>query len=207
MTKLWKKLDVVENPPVFMTADDDCYYARDYISHGSYSASEANQLISNFKKHPKYKGTPSWRYKEQAIDRFAREIATVLGKNISVAAIPPSKLPTHPEYDSRLADTLIRLKQLRPDLTIERPFTCRASTVPSHQGGSRRIDEIAANLQWRGLSVGCKTLVLIDDVLTTGAHFRACKRVLARDAQGVYVAGLFWARTVWPDENPFEDLT
>ncbi len=207
MTKLWKKLDVVESPPVFMTPTDDCYYARDYISHGSYKASEANQLISNFKKHPKHKGTSSWRYKEAAIDQFAREIAQVLGKSISVAAIPPSKLPEDPEYDSRLADCLARLKQIRPDLTVERPFVCRESTVPSHHGGSRRIDEIAANLKWRGLSVGCQTLVLVDDVLTTGAHYQACKRILAREAAGVRVAGLFWARTVWPeDENPFEAI-
>lgn len=205
--KLWKKLEIVENPPVFITADDECYYARDYISRGNYKDSEANQLVSNFKKHPKYRGTASWRYKEQAINRFARELAAAIVQNVSVAAIPPSKLPNHPEYDSRLSDCLVLLGQLRSDLVIEKPFTCRESTVPSHHGGGRRIDDIVANLEWHGLSPGCRTLILIDDVLTTGAHFKACKRIVAREAAEVRVAGVFWARTVWREENPFVDET
>lgn len=196
--KLWKKLELVENPPAFITVDDVCYYARDYIARGSYKDSEANQLITNFKKHPKYRGTASWRYKEQAIERFAQELAAAVVKGISVAAIPPSKHPSDPEYDSRLSDCLKRLIQLRPDLVLETPFTCRDSTLPSHHGGSRRISEIIANFNWHGLSSGCRTLILIDDVLTTGAHFKACKEVLSREAPDVRVAGLFWARTVWP---------
>jgi len=205
--KLWKKLDIVEKSPLFITADDECYYARDYIARGSFKDSEANQLISNLKKHPKFQGTQSWRYKEQAVDRFARELAAAIGKSVSVAAIPPSKLPTHPEYDSRLSDCLTLLGQLRSDLVIERPFFCRESTVPAHHGGSRRIEEITANLEWVSLSTGCRTLVLIDDVLTTGAHFKACKRMVAKEAPSVRVAGVFWARTVWPEDNPFVDET
>ncbi len=200
--KLWKKLEIVENPPARLGPDDECYYARDYIARGGYQASEANQLIANLKKHPRFKNTPSWRYKQQAIERFAAELGGVLAANLTVAAIPPSKIPSDPEYDSRLADTLTSLSRLRPDLQIMTPFRSRASTTPAHHGGSREVDEILANLEWLGLPESCRLLVLIDDVLTTGGHFRACKLLVARHAPAVRVAGLFWARTVWDIPEP-----
>jgi hypothetical protein len=197
--KLWKKLEVVENPPAFIGADDDCYYARDYIARGGYSASQANQYIANFKKPPHLKGTSQWRYKLEATERFAAEVATVLGQGISVTTIPTSKRTDDPEYDSRMADMTTLLKVKRPDLTIETPFAREASTTPAHHGGSRNIDEIVANLRWLGVSAGCGTLVIIDDVLTTGAHYQACRRLVTQHAPHVRVAGLFWARTVWPE--------
>ncbi|MDI1336123.1 MAG: hypothetical protein PSU94_08080 [Lacunisphaera sp.] len=206
--RLWKKLEIVENPPVYIGADDECYYARDYIARGSYKDSEANQLISNFKRHPKFRASPAWRYKLAAIDRFARELAAAVTKNVAIAGIPSSKLADHPEYDSRLVDVLQTLAGLRPDLTVESPFGCKESTVAAHLGGSRSVDEINANLVWRGLSPGCRVLILVDDVLTSGAHFKACKRLVATHAPGVRVAGVFWARTVWPEPaNPFEDVS
>jgi len=206
--KLWKKLEVVENPPAFIESDDVCYYARDYISRGSHKDSEANQLISNFKRHPRFRGQAPWRYKQRAIEQFAAELGDVIGKNRSIAAIPSSKLPDHPEYDSRLLDTLGVLKRLRPDLVIETPLSMKASTKPSHLGGSRSIDEISFNLEWSGLSGNSQSLILIDDVLTTGAHFKACKQVIAANAPDVCVIGIFWARTVWPEsQSPFEDLS
>ncbi len=199
--KLWKKLEVVENPPAFIGADDVCYYARDYIARGGYSASEANQHISNFKKPPHLKGTAQWRYKLEAIDLFATEVAAALVHGVSVATIPTSKRTDDPEYDSRMTDMTDLLKAKRPDLTIEMPFACEASTTPAHHGGSRNIDALAANLRWLGLSSGCATLVIIDDVLTTGAHYQACRRLVAQHAPHVNVAGLFWARTVWPESQ------
>jgi len=206
--KLWKKLEVVENPPAFIDGEDECYYARDYIARGTHKDSEANQLISNFKRHPKFRGQPPWRYKQRAIDQFAAELGGIIGKNLSVAAVPSSKLPDHPEYDSRLLDTLGVLKRLRPDLVIETPLALKASTKPSHHGGSRSINEISFNLEWRGLSGACRLLILVDDVLTSGAHFKACKQVITAHAPDVRVAGIFWARTVWPEaQPPFEDLT
>ena len=59
---MWKSLDQVEKPPVFLESSDleDCYFARDYISHGGYGASEANHLVSNFKKGVEKRDCSEW---------------------------------------------------------------------------------------------------------------------------------------------------
>ena len=48
-------------------------------------------------------------------------------------------------------------------------------------------------------------ILLFDDVLTTGCHFKAMKRVLNLRYPGVSVIGLFIARRA-PDTTPIEDL-
>lgn len=39
-------------------------------------------------------------------------------------------------------------------------------------------------------------VAVVDDLLTSGAHFRAAKRVLTRRFPGIEVVGLFLARRV-----------
>ena len=49
------------------------------------------------------------------------------------------------------------------------------------------------------------TLVyIVDDVLTTGSHFKGAEIVLKNHLPHIQVNGLFIARTV--HENPFEDI-
>lgn len=199
---VWKKIERigVENFPCRLGDDDSCYYARDYISEGGYQASETNNLINNFKKSPDKRGRPEWRYKELAIQRFASEIAEI--SNIAVfyvTCVPSSKARTDPGYDSRVEDTVCRLKQLKPNVTIGFPLSFSNNMRAAHNGGTRDIDEIYANLQWSGIPDGITDIILVDDVITTGAHFKACKRLILEHIPNANVVGLFWARTVWPD--------
>ena len=46
---------------------------------------------------------------------------------------------------------------------------------------------------------GC---LLVDDVLTTGAHFRACKEVLQNEYPQMIVIGVFWSKQL-PDEYDY----
>jgi len=199
MPALWKRLDVSQDVPAFILQEDEVYYAREYISKGGYKASEANQLIMNLKKPVNRRGQRDWYYKEQAIDRFARELAAALKDGTVIAAIPSSKCRTDPEYDSRLEDTLSAGKRNKPSLIVEQPIVVNATSVAVHAGGSRRPDEIYSNLVWKGFSHEVHQVLLIDDVLTTGSHFRACKRIILEHCPAAKVAGVFWAKTVWPD--------
>src|SRR5690349_8909263 len=92
MAVLWIKLEIslVENPPALLDPDDICYYAREYTSHGGFSASEANQLVSNFKKKPSTRNTYQWNHKVRAVCQFARELESVLPPDSTLCFIPTS---------------------------------------------------------------------------------------------------------------------
>jgi len=198
----WKILEVVENPPLHIRPQlDECVYAREYTARGSYRASEANNLISNFKIEPRYRNTPRWRHKEAAIQQFADELAAGITRQIPhlvIAPIPTSTVRSDPGYDHRLEGMLATFGRLRPDIPVARPLAVRSSVTASHLGGGRDIQAIADNLDWSGIGVQCETLILVDDVLTTGAHFRACKQKVHEHHPGLRVVGFFWARTIWP---------
>jgi hypothetical protein len=200
---MWKKMDLSEGLPCHILLSDNCFYARDYVSHGGYGASEANDLISNFKIPVSYRGQGRWHYKEKAIRRFAQELSTLIGpadadgKNF-VAAIPSSKRTDSPEYDPRLELTLQQLSRLRQDVQVVEPIIRTTSVEPAHQRDSRpKISEICASLQWNGLPEGVNSIIFIDDVITTGASFKACQRIATENVPGIEVCGVFWAKTVW----------
>jgi len=199
MAGLWKKLDTSQDIPFHVTSQDEIFYAREYISEGGYEASEANSLIINFKKDISRKGKPEWYYKEQAIRKFALELGRAVMENAVLAAIPSSIWELDPKYDSRMDDMLAQAKGFKPSLILEKPFVANQTTTPSHHGGTRNPQEIYDNLVWRGFSQPTNLVLLVDDVLTSGAHFRACKRLIQEHHPNVRVVGVFWAKTVWPD--------
>lgn len=203
MALQWRLLDqTIQDPPVFIDIQQErCYYAREYISKGGWNASEANQLISNYKKHPRKRGTREWRYKEQAIQQFANELSSVVGKNCVLSFIPSSKAKNDPEYDSRLEDTLAVLKQQRSDLQVCEVLRMRETMEPYHGGRvSRNPDDIYRKLEWVGIPSNATHVILIDDLLTSGAHFKACKRKIQENAR-VEVIGVFWAKAVWLEDD------
>jgi hypothetical protein len=201
MTLRWLLLDeTIQDPPVYIHPPDDrCYYAREYISKGGFTSSDANQLISNFKKPTGRRGKPEWRYKEAAVRKFAEELSSLLGAGWLVSFIPTSKLKTDPEYDSRFEDTLGHLSQLRPDLRTGEVIHLREAMDPFHTSGAgtRHPDRFYEKIGWTGLPDEITGVVLIDDLLTSGSHFIACKRLILERKPGVQVIGAFWAKTIW----------
>ena len=51
----------------YLRAEDDCFYLIESTAGKGFDHSDANGLISNFKKKPSVKGTYQWRYKLTAI--------------------------------------------------------------------------------------------------------------------------------------------
>lgn len=99
---------------------------------------------------------------------------------------PTSKTQDHPEYDSRLEDVLKALTDARPGISYVRPIVRRVSTVPQHKRDERqKTSEIYANLS------------LVDDVVTIGRTYAACRRLIHENVPGIKTFGVFWARTVW----------
>lgn len=194
---LWKEFPKILDRPYYLP-DDRCFYARDFTSGGGYAASEGNNLISNLKKKPHLRNTPQWPHKVRAVRRFADELRRLIPKGLAVAAIPTSKTPDHDEYDSRLEDVLANLVTLRPDLRHETPVIRHRSAPPQHERDERQsIEEIYADLRWNGFSEETEHVVLIDDVVTVGRTYAACRRLIHENVSGITTFGVFWARTIW----------
>lgn len=195
----WKKLELntVQHWPTRLDPNDECFYAREFVSHGGYQASDTNSLIDDFKMKPQVNKS-RWYWRDLAVTRFAQELADLLESGTCIAAIPSSKKPDHPEYTSRYEDLFTKLQKLKT-VIVETPITILESKQSSRTGGSRDIDSIYKNLVWRGFKKTTNHVVLIDDVITTGGHFKACQRLILEKCPGIGIIGAFWAKTIWPN--------
>ena len=195
---LWKKIEVFEEfPPLSLEPDDICLYAREYVSGGGYEAGEANQLIVNFKKpQEREQNQGEWYFKQQAVSKFARELSSLLPEGIHFAFIPCSKTKDDPEYDRRFEMLWTMLHHIRRDLILCNPFSFKTSHKSAHLGGTRDIDEIYNSLNWHGLeeNEGLEKIVLIDDMITSGSHFKACQKLILEHHPDIRVIGVFWTR-------------
>ncbi len=196
----WRRIDKFQRFPSHLKKEDICYVAREYIPGGGYQASRTNSLILNFKKVPSKINTPEWKYKIEAIQKFAKELSGLLSRRIAVAVIPTSKIPGHPKYDSRLNDVLRELRRINSNVIIEVPISNKESVdSASSEGGSREPADLYRNYKWNGFTNGVpREIIVIDDVLTDGSHFDAFQKLVNEKCPSTKVYGVFWALSVRP---------
>lgn len=70
------------------------------------------------------------------------------------------------------------------------------------------VEELLAIYQWAEELTEPKPrrIAIIDDVLTAGTHFRALHTMLTGRYPGVPIVGMFIARRIFPQNDPFEDF-
>ena len=185
-----------------LQAADVCYFLGEYTSHEGYQYSETNQLIFNFKKDVSRRGRPEWTYKDKAIRKvaaaFREAIPVHLLDQLTLVPIPPSMAKSDPLYDDRIAQMLHQIRP-RPPLDVRGLIVQKRTMPPSHTTDQRPSPETigAGYMINEGLADPApEMLVLVDDVLTTGAHFRAAQEVLLNRFPGTPIEGLFIARRV-----------
>lgn len=201
-------MDVVENPPAHLSEEDrtKCFYARDYASGMGYSYGDDNSIISNFKKPMSKKDLPEWRYKLKAIEQFSNELYEWLKDikdTIHVCPMPCSKIKPHSEYDPRVEVAVKRFAERCDNAQYATPIIRAKTMRQAHASGSDRpsIQEIYDSLEWVGFTGSSPELILlVDDVITAGASFKACQRLFNEHVPDVPVWGAFWAKTVWPNK-------
>jgi predicted amidophosphoribosyltransferase len=105
--------------------------------------------------------------------------------------MPPSKAPGHPGYDARMIQLL---RWVTPGLDIQEILQAGADGAALQKGISplERAANLVATSDSGRLS---ETIVLVDDVITSGAHFRAGAIALGRVCESRKIIGLFLART------------
>jgi hypothetical protein len=206
------KIDDLTRPDHYhLASEDDCYFLGEYTARKGYAFSATNQLVLNFKKSVSTRGTPQWRYKDRAIEEAAAAFrASINAEWLNAATlvpIPPSKAKTDPLHDDRLV-RMLRAIRPQPAPDVRELVVQRTNMEAAHDRLMRpRPDEIEANYEIDN-ALGNPTprvIGLFDDVLTTGAHFKAAAGVLRRAFPDVRIIGVFIARRV-PEAVDVEDF-
>lgn len=202
MTLRLTRIDELIREQHYHLEDGDlCYFFGEYTARQGAAYSETNQLIMNLKKGNERCGLQDYRYKGLAIERVARMITSTIGNldAFTFVPVPPSRCRTDAAYDDRMTAILRTAQALNPTMDYRELVSQNVSTVASHASAANRPtpDEIMANYCFdETLRVGVRNNILIfDDVLTAGSHFKAMKRFLQQHLPDTNIQGLFVART------------
>jgi len=195
----------------YLSAEDNCYFLGEYSAHKGFAFSATNQLIINLKKGLERRDRPEWPYKARAIRTAGEALRASLTDDASgmltFVPIPPSKAKGDPLYDDRLLQVLrgvwpgraidIRELVLQPESTDavhdqqERP---KPAELEARYAIDRQLLQPAPQI-----------IAVVDDVITTGAHFVAIRNLLRREFPDTKIVGLFIARRV-PEAVDVEDF-
>ena len=186
----------------YLDGGDDCFFLGEYTARAGYAFSSTNDLIQNLKKPMDRRNRPEWRWKNWAINRAGETLREVIPdewlESATIVPVPPSKAKDHADYDDRLIKVLQRLGN-GLNLDVRELVVQNTSTAAAHESEDRprprdlvQIYEIDAG-QRRPMP---KMLVIFDDLLTMGSHFKAMKIVLEREFPDAPIVGLFIARRV-----------
>jgi hypothetical protein len=198
--------DLARSDHCFLTAADQCWCLGRYVAGPGYRAGQVNQLIANLKCAPSVAAvSPARRaHKREAIDQAAMALRRAVNRewaeNATWIPIPPSRAPGHPDYDDRLM-RILRKAFSDYDADVRSVLYQVHSQCADHF----RAPRVSFQTLYEGMRVNPASLasralraqiVLFDDVLTTGKHYRCCERRLSEALAGVPISGLFLARRV-----------
>lgn len=202
----------------WLDPSDQCFYIGEYISGGTWKASDTNQLISNLKADITAKPQRS-QHKSNAVTTSAGQLLATLSSDylrekVTIVPMPCSKPRGHAEFDDRMervVNTLGRRVGQGFDGRLVLQTTMERDA--QHAGGTRAsISELVESMSVdrSQLVTPLRPIVIVvDDVFTLGASFKAAQLML-RGLPGMQeVAGVFLARTKWPQPNfadVFQDL-
>jgi ComF family protein len=140
----------------------------------------------------KYEG---WRNLAGPLAQFMAERLVVEGLSARLVVAVPLHPARQRERGFNQSELLAR--ELRARLTVFEPLgkLVRTRPTPPQVGRDRlrRLDNVRDAFRWHGPPLGGESILLIDDVATTGATLDACARAL-REAGSGPVIGVSVAR-------------
>jgi hypothetical protein len=191
---------------------DECFYIWERMSQlwkagerPDYNKYPTNGFISNLQIPVSCKTDNPFRYKHKvdAIKFAAEALGQLLPKEWrdvgTFIPIPPSRVKDDPDHDARL---LRVLKAVRPPLRDVRELVLQSANMDSKQKGLRPEERAKNYFIDEGVSTPePEAIFLVDDVLTTGSHFKALKTILNGRFPQPVIYGLFLARAVRPPQD------
>lgn len=198
------KLDELERQKrIDLSATDQCRYWRAYTPKENYSFSETNRLIQNFKISPQEKHRLI--HKKAATKQIAHEFMQItpdqVYQNFTFVPVPPSKPINHPEYDDRLIQVLKQVQKEKNNLDFRMLITQQQPTSAAHSmplGQRLNIQQLYELYAFNDLGFSApKKIVIFDDVLTKGTHFKAMQKIINQHYPQVPTIGLFIALSIY----------
>ena len=206
--KLIKLDEIALKQHVDLEFTDHCYYWRIYTPNEKFNFSETNQLIKNFKISPKEPHRLT--HKQKAIRQIANEFSQVIPndkvyENYIFVPIPPSKPETHPEHDDRLIQVLKQVQKEKAGLDFRTLIKQGQQIHPAHTVSPKQRPTVQELCQlYRFNQELClpapKKIIIFDDVLTKGSHFKATQKILSLQYPQIPIVGLFIALSTY-DSN------
>jgi len=191
---------------LLLSERDRCAYLSEYLAGCRYDGGYVNQLIRNFKCHPSMarRDDRCGRYKRQATLTLARWLRRAVAREwvecSTWVPVPPSRQRGDPDFDDRLSRTL-SLAFAGYDLDLRCLLRQSQSTERDHAMRDRQSEAALyrlLRLDSRALELRAprERIVVFDDVLTSGKHFKCCERRLREHLPRVSIVGVFLARRV-----------
>jgi hypothetical protein len=209
--RLTKIDDLTRADHSYLASADACYFLGEYTARRGYAVSATNQLVFNLKKGIERRDRPEWRYKAEAIQKAAQALHDALNDRIrqtlTFVPVPPSKAKTDPLYDDRLVQVLHAIWP-EQGADIREMVVQPVSTDAVHDRDDRPTP---AELEARYILDRAlrqpkpQTIAVLDDMITTGAHFVAIRNILRREFPDTRIIGIFITRRV-PEAIDVEDF-
>lgn len=148
--------------------------------------------------------------KYRACKRVALPLGQLMAEHLGRHPIPVDALIPIPLHSERLAERGFNQAELLAravatttgfPLINDQIMRIRATGQQAHLDAQARHENMRGAFAWRGRSAPPQRVLLVDDVLTTGATMSACAHVL-REAGAEEVYGLALARSVFSSQEP-----
>jgi predicted amidophosphoribosyltransferase len=190
----------------YLSPADQCWWLTEYVSGHRHQRGTISRLIGSLKAAPSRIAFDRQRTRERrrAVSALADLLRGAITREWAEAAtwipIPPSRAFLEADHDQRLLPVLRRAFD-GYDVDVRTILSLRQSTHPDHLSEQRSsADALYQRLQIDSHALAARPLrdrlVLFDDVVTTGKHYRCCERRLREALPATTITGLFVARRV-----------
>lgn len=198
-----RQIGDIERPDhYYLTEQHDCVFFGEYTARKGWAHSKTNGTIHNLKKHPNTRYTQQWQHKINAINWVGRLIRANIDPSalarLTFVPAPPSKLSADPDYDDRMLKVC---QAVGTDVDVRELLETVVARPAAHESDERPgPDALAKGIRFRqgqaALGPVAEQIVVVDDVMVTGATFIACRQILLGHFPTASIFGMFVARRV-----------